>query len=902
MLSELWSDLRYRLRAILRRGVLEHDLDDELRFHIAREAEKYVAQGVAPEEAMRRARAAFGGLDQVKEATRKARGTRMIERSRRDTVLAWRSLRRTSAFTITVVLILGLAIGMTSAMFSVFEAVLLRKLPIADQDRVVRLVGADRATPGVEVPITLESFRRFEDETRALSGVAGYAHWGTYAPAIRDGERTLALRQAPVTGNFFDVLGAAPVLGRLLEPDDDRPWGPGENTGDYNIVLSYRAWQRVFGGNPNVLGRRLQTPKVSWNPVIVGVAPPGLDFPRRVDYWIPANYSLLKLIGRLSPGSTAEAARIEYANFLSTDPDRVGRSQQTPITEVQPLAEAIVGDVRPALVALTAAVGLLLLLACVNIANLVVLRAAGRAHDLAIRRALGAGSLTLVRESFAESALLALAGGLMGLWLARFFLRGLLFLAPEALPRSGVIVAGGAPWALAAGVTLLALLLFGLLPAMSTLRFGRSLTLRSDARSGLGGRRLRRLRHGLAAAQIALALVVLAGAGLLVRSFARLAGLDLGYSTEQVSLLNLAPPYDRYLQQCGAFPVPTDSVARARTGRCMRERVFALHDQVEERLSALPEVMSASSTLLPPFLGPSVWMIKVVADGQTEAEAADNPWFGIDGIGPDYFRTFGLSILRGRGFTSADRDGSPPVAVVSRGVARTLWPGQDPLGKRFRVPDAPADSQVTVVGVVPDVHYREHRRPTPTIYRPYRQIYAQGIFAIRTRGPLSSALPGIRAVLRDNDPALVVTKAETLDELIAPQLAQPRLEALLFSTFALSALVLAAIGLYGIMAQLVAQRRRELGVRLALGATAGNLRQMVLRRAATITFLGAVAGLAGALAGSRLLRSLLFEVSPTDPLTLVGVSVLLLSVALMASYVPTRRASKINPAEALRAE
>lgn len=901
MIRELWSDFLYRLRAIFRRDVLEQDLEYELRFHIKREAEKYIAQGMAPDEAMRRARVAFGGLDQIKEDTRDARGTRMIEQSRRDVVLALRSLRRTPAFTTTVILILGLAIGMTSAMLKVFEAVLLRKLPIADQDRVVRLVGADRATPGVEVPVTLESFRRFRDETRTLSGVAGYAHWGTYAPAIRDGDRTLVLRQAAVTGNFFQVLGATPALGRLFGPGDGRPWGPqDENTGNYNIVLSYGTWQRVFGGNPDILGRRLQTPRVPWNPVIVGVAPPGLDFPRGADYWMPANYSLLNLIGRLSLGSTAEGARIEYSNFLSTDP--AARGPQTPITAVQPLAEAIVGDVRPALVALTAAVGLLLLLACVNIANLVVLRSAGRAHDRAIRRALGAGSLTLVRESFAESALLAVAGGLVGLWLAQLLVGALLFLAPDALPRSDLIVEGGAPLAVAAGVTMLALLLFGLLPAIGSLGFGRQLPLRADALSGMEGRRLRQLRRGLVAAQIALALVVLAGAGLLVRSFARLAGLDFGYSTEQLSLLSVTPPYNRYIQQCGGPPPATDSVATARIGRCMQERRFALHDQVEERLSALPEVVSISSTLLPPFLGPSVWMTKVVADRQTETEAADNPWFGIDGVGLDYFRTFGLPILRGRPFTSADRDGSPPVAIVSEGVARTLWPGEDPVGRRFGAPGAPPDSQVTVVGVVPDVHYREHRKHTPRIYRPYRQIFAQGIFAIRTRGPLSSALPGIRGALREIDPEVVVTKAERMDELIAPQLAQPRLHALLLSTFAFAALVLAAIGLYGIMAQLVAQRRRELGVRMALGATAGQLRQMVLRQAATITLLGALAGLTGALTGARLLTSLLFEVTPTDPLTLMGVSILLFAVALLACYVPARRVSRINPAVALRAE
>jgi predicted permease len=444
---------------------------------------------------------------------------------------------------------------MTSAMFTVFEGLLLRKLPITDQERVVMLEGAGKGAAANEIPVNLEQYLRFRDQTSTLTDVAGFAHWGVFAFALRDGERPLLMRQSAVTGNFFQVLGVDPALGRLLEPADDRAWGPLDaNAGDFNIVISYNAWRRVFGGDPDIIGHRLDMPVNNWDPVIVGVAPPGLDFPRGVDYWIPANYVGMNLIGRLLPGATVEAARVDYFNFIDNDPDYAVLGPHTLTASVQPLAEAIVGDVRPALLALTAAVGLLLLLACVNIGNLLVLRAAGRVRELAIRRALGAGSLTIVRELFAESALLAVAGGLVGFGLARFFLKVLLRLAPDVLPRSDVIGAAGAPLAIAAGVTLLTLLLFGLLPAIGSLRFDLSSPLRADARAGTEGRRLRRLRQVLVASQIALALVVLAGAGLLVRSFARLAALQLGYPTEQLSLISVAPPYDRYVQDLWRNP------------------------------------------------------------------------------------------------------------------------------------------------------------------------------------------------------------------------------------------------------------------------------------------------------------------------------------------------------------
>jgi putative ABC transport system permease protein len=825
-----------------------------------------------------------------------------LDKTARDLSRAFRSLRRSPAFAIAVVLILGLGIGMASAMFAVSSSLLLERWPIADQDRVVTLMGAGQGAASTELPVGVEQYRRYRDQTNALAGVAGYAHWGVFAFAIRDGERPLSLRQAAVTGNFFQVLGTKPALGRLLTSEDDRPWGP--KTAEFYIVLSWGAWQRAFAGDPGVIGRRLQMPGNNWDPVIVGVAPPGLDFPRGVDYWIPANYEGMDLIGRLAPGATFEAARQDYLDFVNTDPAHAGFGMHALTATVRPIAYAVMAEARPALVALTVAVGLLLLLACVNAGNLILLRAAERIHEVAVRRALGAGTLSLLRERLAESILLAVGGGLLGLGIARFLLLALLRLAPATLPRADTIAQAGTPLAWVAVATLAAVLLFGLVPALGTLRFDVSSPLRGDGRAGRGGFGLRRVRHTLVASQIALALIVMAGAGLLIHSFARLARLDLGYSAGQLALVNVAPPFDRYTKECGGGPSITDSTAIAKAQACAQERMFTLHDQLETRLTTVPAIAAVSTYLVPPFLGPSVFMTKVVGEEHIgDATEADLPWFGFDGVGPDFFRTLEIPLLEGRAFTSADRDGSTRVAVVSEDVARTLWPGQDAMGKRFGAPGVNDPTQlVTVIGIVPDVHYRVLREPTPTIYRPYRQVMAQGSFVVRLRGSLEASLPAIEAAVREVDGDLVVSEAQTMDELIGPQLAQPRLEALLLSAFAFAAILLAAIGLYGAMARMVAQRTRELGVRMAVGATAGQMRRLVLRTAAIIAGAGAAAGLVGALGGARLVSGLLFDVSPADPFTLLAVSCLLLAVALTAAWIPAGRATRIDPAEALKAD
>ena len=825
----------------------------------------------------------------------------MLDILRRDLPYTARSLRRAPTFSITVVLILGLAIGMSSAMFTVFRAVLLQRLPVKQQDRIVELSGIASGAAS-EVPILPAQLQRFRDQSRTLQAVAGLAHWRVIGESLVDGDRRLVLREAVVTDELFNVLGADPALGRLFRKGDAVPWGAGVPGATVPTVLSYAAWKRDFGGDSTVIGRSLRLPKLSWVLMVVGVAPPGLDYPRGAEFWMASDYGSLDVVARLAPNATPGAARQEFQAFLAHDPDETRYiAANTLRAQVHTLADMVTGDARPALLALTAAVGLLLLLACTNVGNLLLLRAAGRVREMAIRRAIGASAADLVRQLLTESVVLALAGGLLGVLLARVLLESLVRLAPAGLPRSDLIVLAGTPLLMGALVTAVTVLLFGVLPSFAAVRLDLSSPLRADTRSGTEGRRLRKVRQGLVASQIALAVLVLAGAGLLVRSLERLASLDVGYTTQHLTMLNFSLPWVQYFADCRPAGVlgTADSV---RWERCYENANFTAHERVMAKLRALPGVASVSPEAVPPFLGSNVWMGRFAAQEQSDAASKANPWFGFDAVGPDFFRALGVPLIEGRAFTDADREDAPRVAVITEGVARRLWPKQSAVGRRLRQgEDHAPDSLITVVGVVRDFNYRRYREPTPTVFRPYRQVLAQGYLLVRTRGgPIAPDV--LRRAVEDAGGGATFVRAQSMDDLIAPELATPRFDALLLSIFALAAVVLADVGLYGIMASAVNQQQRELGIRLALGATPGGVRNMVLRQALAIAGAGTIVGLLGALAGSRLLTSLLFGVSPSDPATLAGVAALLLAIAAAAAYLPARRATTIDPATALRAE
>lgn len=812
-----------------------------------------------------------------------------MDRVWQDVRFALRGFRRTPGFVATAVIILALGIGMSVAMFTVFRTVLVHRLPVTDQDRVV-VMWTYASDPATDVVTGTKDLSIVRDESRTMRAIAAVAHWPATPTPFRYGDRPVELNRGMVTGNFFDVLGVRPALGRVLHADDDEPPGtqPTDRRVFRGLVLSYRAWRDDFDGDSTVVGRHLIEPLLRTDYTIVGVAPPGFDYPAGVDYWIPmwegwqSTVSAFA-VARLAPGATVTAARDEYLGIERRLEPRLTLHGARAAT----FAETVLGNTRPVLVVLTAAVALLLLIACLNVGNLLLVRASSRTHEIAVRRALGAGFGDVVRQIFVEALALAVAGGACGLGVAVVLLRLLLALAPANLPRLDEVQLSGAPVVVAVAVAALAVLLFGLGPAVLTARTNLATPLRLGTRTGRETRGRRVVRHGLAASQIALAMVMLGGAALLARSLARLERQDTGFVSDHLSVLW----YSWDVQAA-------DSAAP----------LVTLGDRLVRRVRAIRGVIAASPIVAPPMLGNGVWQIRYQLEGQSDADAALNPMFPTELGGPELFTTLGTRIVRGRAFTERDDGSAPLVAIVSRSVAARLWPGQDPIGKRIRVPGATTQNLVgsdgwrTVVGVANDTHLRTLRAASPMVFLPSLQSYWQGYVAIRSTAPLSALLPALRGAGPDVGTSAELWIHRTMDQILARPLSQPRLGALVMSSFSVVALFLAAIGLFGVMASLVHDQTREFGIRIALGATPGRVRAEVLRRAGLVAGLGAAVGLVVALATSRVITALLFGISPTDPLSLGSACVVLLAAALLAAYLPARRATSIDPGRALRAD
>ncbi len=801
------------------------------------------------------------------------------ERTRREIRHTLRTLWRTPTFTITSLLILGLGIGMATAMFTVFDAVLLKPLPVQSPEQLVLPRTLDPG--GTDVGMNQAELKQLVAASRTLASAAGVAHQGAFTNPLLDGDHALSLRAAWVTGNFFAVLGVRPVLGRFFTSAEESATGPSTP-----IVLSYDTWRLHFGGDPHVVGRALNNPYTRKNSLIIGVAPAGLAYPAGVEYWTPIVYPILDMVARLKPGATPDAARAEFfAMMQRIDSARAATGNQgakLARADIRSFTQAVLGDVRPQLVALSFAIALLLLVACVNVGNLVLLRTTSRSPEIAVRRSLGAEAGDIVRPVLWECSALAIGGGVLGLGSAVAFLKLMTGLAPSTLPRLDVLRLSAAPVALGAAVTLVAVLLAATLPALAAAQGSLAAPLRLDARSGRGTRGRRRVRQVLVASQMALALILVAGAGLLVRSLDRLIRVPLGYQPAHVAMLTIAK---------GVKP---DSVM---------EQFVALYDRVSPGLRAVPGVTSITPIVTTPFHGADVFTGRWTAKGQSDAEANANPRVPFEVGGEDYFKTFNIPMLRGRGFLESDRATSVPVLVVSHAMAQRFWPGENPVGKQVKlVGDTAANAWHTVVGEAGDIRYRNMREPTPTMYAAWRQLFFQGVIAIRTTLPLDNVLPALRNAIKTADPDATIAQAETMNGLIDVQLALPRLSTLLLVTFGVMALLLAAVGLYGTMACTVGERTHEFGVRAALGATPGRLRTDVLRQAALIAGTGALTGLAGTLVAAQFLKSQLFDVTPTDPLALAGASGLLLAVALAAAYLPAWRATRADPARALRGE
>ncbi|HEY5416254.1 MAG TPA: ABC transporter permease [Gemmatimonadaceae bacterium] len=806
-----------------------------------------------------------------------------------DLTFALRVLRRNATFAASVVVTLAVGIGAATAMFGVVNGVLLTRLPIHDQGRVMVLRKEQLVGNETLVPFSVGDLRNFAAQARTLETVAGAQYDGAWPATMRDGDRVLSPNTAVVSGNFFTTLGMRATFGRTLMESDDVVGGDA-------IVISHALWLRAFGGDSTVVGRVIHGAGRGNAFRIVGVMPRGFAFPGKAEVWVPAVTVIpgaasnegqwpYNLVGRMRAGVSAEQVRAELAAFLARKAYVPGEPRDVRAS-VRSIESLIVGDVKPALLALAGAVALLLGLANVNVANLFLVRGLGRRRELAVRAAIGAGGWRIARLMATEAVVLATLGGLAGLAVAAWLLRLVVSLAPAELPRTDAIRVDLAVAAATGVMVVVSALAFSLWPAIAVSR-QRDLhnVLRSGARTGAADVGSRRARSFLVVAQVALAIVVLVGAGLLGRTLSVLQHLDMGFASDELSTVELSLP---------------ESITSS------RPRLDAFYGAVTKRLATMPGMSSATVVLVPPFSGRNGWDAFFTAEGQTARDAAANPALDFQPVLPSYFSTMGIPIRRGRGIAATDREGTALVAVVSRSFAERAWPRQDPIGKRFKFGHADAPSPWTsVVGVVDDVRYRELTYPRPVVYVAWaQQTDKPPLSFVVARGAAGHALTArdVDRLVRELEPRVLVTSVATMRQRLTTSLARPRFDAMVLGVFAAVAFVLAAVGVYGVIAALVRQRTPEIGIRLALGAQPGEVRWMVMRSGLGLAGAGVVAGLAASLAATRVLGAELYGVHPADPLTMSAASLALLVAAALACGVPARAASRVDPLTALKAE
>jgi len=775
---------------------------------------------------------------------------------------AVRMLSKNPGFTLVVLLTLAVGIGANTVIFTLVHAVLLAPLPYRDPDRLVSLLGRKpRWTSSMSGPDVAD----FRAQSNALEDIAmaGY-NTGDFQGAAGP-ERVTGSR---VTANVFSLLGVTPILGRGFEPADDRPGAPPV------IMLSYPLWRRRFGGDPAAIGKSIAVGNDSRT--VVGVMPAWFQFPNdRAEYWVPLagdrtlamrDRHAFTAIARLKRGATVEQARAEARTIAARLESAYPKTNQGWSADVAPLADYVVGGVRSALLILFGSVAMVLLVACANVANLILSRGVQRQQEMAVRAALGAGRRRLVRLLFAESLLLAVLGGALGITLAVWGVRALVPLYPSGLPRAAEIRLSAPVLAFTMLLSLGTALLVRLAPALRTSRTDLNAALKSGAKAR--GQRTGRLRATLVVAQVAIAMVLLTGAGLLVKSFL-LRTRASGFNPANVLTVQLPD-------------LPQDHVAA-----------------ILERIRALPGVTAAGATTSFSYL--QTMGINVEVAGRLESGEKMLRTFEV--VTPEYFHALNLPLRIGRAIDQRDGAASPFVAVISEAMARRAFPGEDPLGKQIRLGNS--TQWRTIVGVVSDVSYGADSPRQGLMYLPYLQFdYSPDTIAVRAAARPNDIAPGVRSVIRALEPRAPIIRMETMNEDLAGIVATPRFYTLMLGIFAATALVLAALGVYGVVSVAVSLRTHEIGVRMALGATARDVLRGVMRQGAAMAAFGAAIGVAASLGTTRLLlsTSLLFHVKPTDPLTFARMPAVLLAAALAACWAPARRATKVDPAEALRYE
>ena len=809
----------------------------------------------------------------------------MFESLKQDLHFACRSLSRAKSFTAAAVLTLALGVAGTTVMFSLIRGVLLRPLPVHEQDRLIVAWKEVRSSGSAQYPFGSADIESVARVSQSLEMAAGVTRNGVWRSVMVDDGVSSYADVALVTGGFFDVLGVEPITGRTLAPGDDVE-------GAENVVaISSGFWHRRYGGSPNAIGRRVMLNEQPFT--IVGVMPPDLDYPKGVEIWRTtssvstsgpfgdAARREVNLIGRLRPGVTVQQARSEItalAERLETDASVNAPRGLLPV--VRPFAEVLVGDVRSALVALFAAVGLVLLIASANVANLLLLRGQSRGGDLAIRAALGARPGRIVGQLIAESVVIAMLAGVAGFAVGWWSLHAIIVVVPDGLPRVESIGVDATVIVFSIAVVLVTAVATGLAPAMAFLRADLFADLASGGR-GLPGSVARYRPRALLVAQVALAVTVIAAAGLLIRSVLRLQSVNLGLPAERLVLVDLHLPQEKYAE---------------------RYQHAQFLDAAITQLEAVPAILAATPVNISPFSGHGWDVPRFAAEGQSEDEAASNPSLDLESVHPNYFGTFEIPLVKGRAFTAADREGAMEVAIVSEDVAGRMWPDEDPIGKRMKMGRSSSrGSWYTIVGVAARTRYRELSSPRPTLYLPAAQFQMTAtMLVLRTTAPLDLVASLARDRLRAVDADVQIMRVVPFTEMLNRPLARPRFNAFLLSVFGVAALLLTTVGVYAVIGAYVGQRNREIALRMALGATASRVGRFVLAETVRLAGLGVLIGMAASAAATRLLRGIVFEIDPLDPLTMCGAAFVMIVAAALASYFPVRRATRIDAATMLR--
>lgn len=801
-----------------------------------------------------------------------------------------RMLLKHKSFAALAVLTLALGIGANTAIFSVVHTVLLKPLPFAEQDRLVALWKRDLSSNQPFVELSYAEVRDWGQQANNLSGVSVMpATVYGYGYVLTGRGEAVQLESAKVSGNFFSVLGAQSAVGRVLTESDDVLNGP------KTVVISDRLWRERFSADPNLVGQSITLSEANYT--VIGVMPAKFEFPKGVDLWLPFKTvvearmterygaTFLTAVGRLKPGVTLAQAEAELntvvARIAAAHPETEANGHRIVIT---PLATHLFGDARPALWLLLAATAMLLLIATANIANLSLARATARRREFAVRAALGAGRFRLLRQLLTESFLLAIAGGIGGVALSYWFVKLLVRVAPADIPRIEDVSLNLTVMLFSLVVTLLTALLCGLVPALTASRLNLNQALNEGGTKMAGERTGQRTRSALVIAEVAVTVILLVGATLILRSFVNLNRLDLGFDPSHTLTMQLRLQGTKY----GGKP----------------EARRAFFKELIERLEAKPGIEAASAVLIRPMEGEVGWDTPFTLEGQSDEDAKKNRVPNFEAISPHYFRTIKLPLKAGREFTDFDTETSQPVAIISQAMAKTVFgAGVDPLGKKLKqnFRDAPWR---TIVGVVGDTRYRALQDTRFDLYIPFAQWPNAFVnhFAVRTKVEPNTMLATIRNEVAALDSTQAISRVATLEEMVATHLAQPRFSAVLLNCLSGLALLLAAVGIYGVLSVSVAQRTGEFGVRLALGAQTSDLLKLVVGQGLRLVAIGLAIGLLLSFALTRLIASLLFGVSATDPFTFFGIALALIMTSLLACWLPARRATKVDPLQALRHE